>query len=151
MLLSRLRELGHLVGNTHLLAIDLTYRGEPTRLLIGDRNHIREYVTINTGTVKGGGITIIGNDNFLMACSHVAHDCLLGDRIQMANCALLAGHVKIEDGVILSGHTAVHHFVTIGALAMLQRNLLIYGLGGVIVPFIGIKLIDLIITALSLV
>jgi UDP-N-acetylglucosamine acyltransferase len=93
---------------------DITYRGEPTRLLIGDRNHIRE-----SGTVKGGGITIIGNDNFLMAGCHVAHDCQLGDRIQMANCALLAGHVKIEDGVILSGHTAVHHFVTIGTLAML--------------------------------
>ncbi|MGO8704906.1 MAG: acyl-ACP--UDP-N-acetylglucosamine O-acyltransferase [Candidatus Brocadiia bacterium] len=98
---------------------DLTYRGEPTRLLIGDRNHIREFVTINTGTVKGGGITIIGNDNYLMSCCHVAHDCMLGDRIQLANCALIAGHVKIEDGVILSGHTAVHHFVTLGTLCML--------------------------------
>ncbi|MGD1001971.1 MAG: acyl-ACP--UDP-N-acetylglucosamine O-acyltransferase [Candidatus Brocadiia bacterium] len=98
---------------------DLTYRGEPTRLLIGDRNHIREFVTINTGTVKGGGITIIGNDNYLMSCCHVAHDCQLGDHIQLANCALIAGHVKIEDGVILSGHTAVHHFVTLGTLCML--------------------------------
>jgi UDP-N-acetylglucosamine acyltransferase len=98
---------------------DLSYRGEPTRLLIGDRNHIREFVTINTGTVKGGGITIIGNDNYLMSCCHVAHDCQLGDRIQLANCALIAGHVKVEDGVILSGHTAVHHFVTLGTLCML--------------------------------
>jgi UDP-N-acetylglucosamine acyltransferase len=98
---------------------DISYRGEPTRLLIGDRNQVREFVTINRGTVKGGGITIVGNDNYLMSCSHVAHDCQLGDRIQMANCALLAGHVKIEDGVILSGHTAVHHFVTLGTLCML--------------------------------
>ena len=98
---------------------DLTYRGEPTRLLIGDRNHIREFATVNTGTVKGGGITIIGNDCYLMACCHVAHDCQVGDRVQMANCALLAGHVKVEDCVILSGHAAVHHFVTIGTLSML--------------------------------
>ena len=98
---------------------DHSYHGEPTCLLIGDRNHIREFVTINIGTVKGGGITIIGNDNMLMACSHVAHDCLLGDRISIANCALLGGHIKIEDGCILSGVTAIHHFVTLGELCMI--------------------------------
>ena len=98
---------------------DISYRGEPTRLLIGDGNHIREFVTVNVGTTKGGGITIIGNQNLLMACCHVGHDCLLGDRIILSNCALLGGHVKLEDGVILSGHCAVHHFVTIGTIAML--------------------------------
>jgi UDP-N-acetylglucosamine acyltransferase len=98
---------------------DVSYRGEPTRLLIGDGNQIREFVTINTGTIKGGGITIIGNGNLIMACAHVAHDCLIGDRVQMANCALLAGHVKIENGAILSGHVAIHHFVTIGSVCMM--------------------------------
>jgi len=98
---------------------DLSHRGEPTRLLIGDGNQIREFVTVNTGTVKGGGITIIGNNNLLMACSHVAHDCQVGDRTILSNCALLAGHVRVEDGVILSGHTAVHHFVTLGTISML--------------------------------
>ena len=98
---------------------DHSHRGEATRLLIGDGNRFREFVTVNTGTIKGGGITIIGNDNLFMACSHVAHDCVVGDRCTIANCALLAGHVKLEDGCILSGHTAVHHFVTLGALSML--------------------------------
>lgn len=104
---------------------DHTYRGEPTRLLIGDGNHVREFVTMNTGTIKGGGITIVGSNNLFMACSHVAHDCMVGDRVVMANCALLAGHVKVEDGVILSGNSAVHHFVTLGA------NCMIGGLTGV--------------------
>ena len=98
---------------------DHSYSGEPTRLLIGDDNHIREFVTINTGTVKGGGITIIGNHNLLMACSHVAHDCVVGDRVTMSNCSLLAGHVKVEDGAVLSGHVAIHHFVTLGAVCMM--------------------------------
>lgn len=98
---------------------DHSYRGEPTRLLIGDENHIREFVTINTGTIKGGGITIVGNQNMLMACSHVAHDCLVGDRTVIANCALLAGHVKVEDGCVLSGLVAVHHFVTLGTISMI--------------------------------
>ncbi len=98
---------------------DHTYAGEPTRLLIGDDNHIREFVTVNTGTLKGGGITIVGNHNMIMACAHIAHDCLVGDHNTIANCGLIAGHVKIEDGCMMSGHTAVHHFVTIGRLAML--------------------------------
>ena len=98
---------------------DLTYRGEPTRLLIGNENSFREFVTVNTGTVKGGGITMIGDQNLLMACSHVAHDCVLGDRIVMDNCALLAGHVKVEDAAILSGHAAVHQFVTLGTISMI--------------------------------
>lgn len=98
---------------------DHTYRGEPTRLLIGDGNQIREFVTINTGTIKGGGITTIGNHNLLMACAHVAHDCSIGDHCTIANCALFAGHVKVEDGCVISGHVAIHHFVTLGTLCMI--------------------------------
>jgi UDP-N-acetylglucosamine acyltransferase len=96
---------------------DLSYKGEPTQLLIGDRNTIREFVTINRGTVKGGGITRIGNDCLLMACSHVAHDCDLRDRIILANNALLAGHVLVGENANISGGSAAHHFVTIGAFA----------------------------------
>ncbi len=96
---------------------DLSYKGEPTQLLIGDRNTIREFVTINRGTVKGGGITRIGNDCLLMACSHVAHDCDLRDRIILANNVLLAGHVLVGENANISGGSAAHHFVTIGAFA----------------------------------
>ena len=117
---------------------DYSYAGEPTRLLIGDGNQIREFVTINTGTVKGGGITVIGNDNLLMACSHVAHDCIVGDRTTISNCALLAGHVKVEDGCVLSGHVGIHHFVTLGKISMMG------GLTGVMrdVPPFMMMLID---------
>jgi UDP-N-acetylglucosamine acyltransferase len=96
---------------------DLSYRGEPTELVIGDRNTIREFVTINRGTVKGGGITRIGSDCLLMACCHVAHDCLLDDRVILANGALLAGHVHVGQGASISGACAVHHFITIGRFA----------------------------------
>lgn len=96
---------------------DLSYRGEPTLLEIGDRNTIREFVTMNRGTVKGGGVTRIGNDNMLMACCHVAHDCELRDRIILANGVLLAGHVLVEENANVSGGAAAHHFVTIGAYA----------------------------------
>lgn len=96
---------------------DLSYKNEPTQLLIGDRNVIREFVTVNRGTVKGGGITVIGSDCMLMACCHVAHDCQLGDRVIMANGALLAGHVSVGTGANISGASAAHHFVTIGAYA----------------------------------
>jgi len=96
---------------------DLSYRGEPTEVEIGDRNTIREFVTINRGTVKGGGVTRVGSDNMLMACCHVAHDCELRDRIILANGVLLAGHVLVEENVNISGGAAAHHFVTIGAFA----------------------------------
>jgi UDP-N-acetylglucosamine acyltransferase len=96
---------------------DLSYKNEPTQLEIGDRNTIREFVTINRGTVKGGGQTSIGNDCLLMACCHVAHDCELSDRIIMGNNVLLAGHVKVERQANISGGAAAHHFVTIGAYA----------------------------------
>lgn len=96
---------------------DLSYRGEATELVIGDRNTIREFVTINRGTVKGGGLTRIGSDCLLMACCHVAHDCTLDDRVILANGALLAGHVHVGRGASVSGASAVHHFVTIGEFA----------------------------------
>jgi UDP-N-acetylglucosamine acyltransferase len=108
-----------IVGQASLGAVpqDLSYKGEPTRLSIGDRNTIREFVTINRGTVKGGGVTRIGNSCLLMACCHVAHDCELKDRIIMGNNVLLAGHVLVEEMANISGGAAAHHFVTIGAFA----------------------------------
>lgn len=101
---------------------DLKYKGEPTRLVVGDGNVIREYVTINRGTESGGGVTIVGNHNYIMACAHVAHDCVLADHIIMANGTLLAGHVKVEDHVIFSGAAAVHHFATIGKHAFVSGH-----------------------------
>lgn len=96
---------------------DLSYDGEPTCLEIGDRNSIREFVTINRGTIKGGGLTLIGSDCLFMACSHVAHDCEIGDRVMLANSALLAGHVQIGKGAVINGAAAAHQFVAIGSYA----------------------------------
>jgi len=96
---------------------DFTYGGEDTRLVIGDRNTIREFVTINRGTVKGGGVTMVGSDCLLMACSHIAHDCDIGDGVILANNVLLAGHVKVGRRANISGSAAAHHFVTIGEFA----------------------------------
>jgi UDP-N-acetylglucosamine acyltransferase len=96
---------------------DLSYRDEPTCLEIGDRNTIREFVTINRGTVKGGGVTMLGNDALLMACCHVAHDCQVGDRALLANNVLLAGHVLVEDDAIINGGAAAHQFVSVGRAA----------------------------------
>ncbi|MBF0217989.1 MAG: acyl-ACP--UDP-N-acetylglucosamine O-acyltransferase [Gammaproteobacteria bacterium] len=93
---------------------DLKYHGEPTRLEIGDRNTIREGVTLSRGTVGGGGVTTIGNDNLLMAYVHVAHDCHIADRTIFSNNASLAGHVRVGSQVILSGFTLVHQFCSIG-------------------------------------
>ncbi len=93
---------------------DLKYEAEPTQLTVGDRNLFREAVTVNRGTVQGGGETVIGNDNFLMACCHVAHDCRLGDNVVMSNGVLLAGHVVVEDKAYLCGLAAAHQFATIG-------------------------------------
>lgn len=93
---------------------DLKYAGEPTRVEIGDRNTIREFVTINRGTVSGGGVTRIGNDNLLMAYIHIAHDCRVGNHVIFSNNASLAGHALIGDYVILSGFTLVHQFCAIG-------------------------------------
>ncbi len=96
---------------------DKKYAGEPTRLEIGERNLIRESVTINRGTVGGGGVTTVGDDNLLMAYIHIAHDCHVGSRTIFSNNASLAGHVTIGDQVILSGFTLVHQFCSIGAHA----------------------------------
>ncbi len=95
----------------------LAYRGEKTYLFIGDHNTIRESVTLHRGTVKGGGKTVIGNGNFFMAYSHVAHDCILGDHIVMANAAALGGHILIEDYAVIGGLAAVHQFCRIGTHA----------------------------------
>jgi UDP-N-acetylglucosamine acyltransferase len=93
---------------------DLKYHGEPTRLEIGDDNVIREFVTLHRGTVEGGGVTRIGNHNFLMAYVHIAHDCRLGDHIIMANGASLAGHVEIGDHAFVGAFCAIHQFCRIG-------------------------------------
>ncbi|MDO8703396.1 MAG: acyl-ACP--UDP-N-acetylglucosamine O-acyltransferase [Sulfuricaulis sp.] len=94
------------------------YKGEPTRLEIGDRNIIREYCTFNRGTVGGGGVTRMGHDNFIMAYCHVAHDCRVGNHTIFANGTSLAGHVTIEDYVIFGGFTMVHQFCRVGAYTM---------------------------------
>jgi len=93
---------------------DKKYHGEVTYLDIGDHNIIREYVTIHRGTVQDQGITRIGNDNLLMAYTHVAHDCIIGSHVIMANAASLAGHVRVDDYAILGGFSLVHQFCKIG-------------------------------------
>lgn len=96
---------------------DKKYNGEPTELQIGDRNIIREFVTMNRGTPSGGGVTRVGSDGLFMAYVHVAHDCIVGDKVIFSNNASLAGHVHVGDYVILSGFTLVHQFCAIGAHA----------------------------------
>jgi UDP-N-acetylglucosamine acyltransferase len=97
---------------------DKKYAGEETELVIGDGNTIREGCTFSTGTVQGGGVTRIGSDNWIMAYTHIAHDCVVGDHTILANNATLAGHVSLGDWAILGGMTAVHQFCAIGAHAM---------------------------------
>ncbi|HRO61310.1 MAG TPA: acyl-ACP--UDP-N-acetylglucosamine O-acyltransferase [Burkholderiaceae bacterium] len=97
---------------------DKKYAGEPTALEIGDGNTIREFVTINRGTVQDRGLTTIGSDNWIMACVHIAHDCVIGDHTIFANTTNLAGHVHIGDWVILGGCTQIHQYCKIGAHAM---------------------------------
>jgi len=94
---------------------DKKYSGEPTQLIIGDRNTIREYCTINRGTSQDAGLTRVGNDNWIMAYVHIAHDCVVGDQTIFANNTTLAGHVHVGDWAILGGFTAVHQFCHIGA------------------------------------
>lgn len=98
---------------------DLSYRGEPTEVIIGNGNIIREGVTIHRGTARGVGVTRLGNNNYLMAYAHVAHDCKIGNHVIMANCAALAGHVIIEDYAVLGGLVGVHQFVRIGKYAFI--------------------------------
>lgn len=94
---------------------DKKYAGEPTRLEIGDGNTIREFCTFNRGTAQDQGLTRIGNDNWIMAYVHIAHDCIVGNKTIFANNASLAGHVEVHDHVILGGFTGVHQFCKIGA------------------------------------
>ena len=98
---------------------DLSYKGEPTRLEIGDENSIREFVTINRGTVKGGGVTRLGSHILVMAYTHIAHDCQIGDHVIMANAATLGGHVTVEEWATVGALCPVHHFVRIGAHAFI--------------------------------
>jgi UDP-N-acetylglucosamine acyltransferase len=93
---------------------DLKFGGEETHLLIGDRNHFREFCTVHRGTAKGGGITRIGDDNLFMVYTHVAHDCIVGSRTIFANNATLAGHVEVQDDATISAFSAVHQFCRVG-------------------------------------
>jgi len=97
---------------------DKKYRGEPTRLVIGERNTFRESVTVNCGTVQDAGVTTVGDDNWVMAYVHIAHDCVVGNQVILANCTQLAGHVHVDDHAILGGFTGVHQFCSIGAHAI---------------------------------
>ncbi|AZL15780.1 acyl-ACP--UDP-N-acetylglucosamine O-acyltransferase [Rickettsiales endosymbiont of Stachyamoeba lipophora] len=111
---------------------DLKFKGEQSKLIIGNNNVIREYVTINPGTEGGGMLTAVGNNCLFMVSSHIAHDCKVGNNVILANNATLAGHVKVEDFAIIGGLSAVHQFVRIGSHAMIG------GMSGIekdIIPF----------------
>ena len=105
-------------GDSH----DLKYRGEPTELIVGDRNDVREYVTMHIGTANGDGRTTVGDDNLLMVGAHIAHDSHIGDHCVLANNVMLAGHITIEDFAVVSGGAALHHFVTVGRYAFVGGN-----------------------------
>ena len=113
---------------------DLKYKGEETKLEIGDNNKIREYVTINPGTIGGGGLTKIGNNCLFMVSSHIAHDCLVGNNVILANNVPLGGHAEIEDDVIIGGNSAVQQFTRVGKSAMIGgmcgvvRDIIPYGI-----------------------
>ncbi|MBA4489449.1 acyl-ACP--UDP-N-acetylglucosamine O-acyltransferase [Paracoccus sp. S1E-3] len=113
---------------------DLKFKGEHTRLEIGARNRIREYVTMNPGTEGGGGVTRIGDDGLFMANCHVAHDCQIGDRVVLVNSVAVAGHCVLEDDVIVGGLSGIHQFVRIGrgamigALSMVTADVIPHGL-----------------------
>lgn len=101
---------------------DLSYKNDPTRLVMGDHNTIREFATLNCGTVKGGGITQIGSHNLIMAYAHVAHDCWIGDHVVIANSSQLAGHVTLEDHVKVGGMCGFNQFVRIGKYAFIAGD-----------------------------
>ncbi len=113
---------------------DMKYKDEITKLSIGDNNTIREYVTINPGTVQGGGFTKVGNNNLIMIGAHIAHDCIIGNNVVIANSAAIAGHVEIGDQVIIGGNCGVQQFTRIGKMAMIggmtgvSRDVIPYGL-----------------------
>ncbi|HWB08553.1 MAG TPA: acyl-ACP--UDP-N-acetylglucosamine O-acyltransferase [Pirellulales bacterium] len=99
---------------------DLSYRGTPTQVVVGDGNTFRECVTVNRATEKEEGVTTVGSHNYLMACTHIAHDCRIGSHIIIANGTLLGGHVHIQDHASLSGGVAVHHYTTIGSFSFVS-------------------------------
>jgi UDP-N-acetylglucosamine acyltransferase len=113
---------------------DIKYQGEETKLTIGDNNTIREYVTINPGTVQGGGLTKVANNNLIMIGVHIAHDCIIGNGVVIANSAAIAGHAEIDDYVIIGGNCGVQQFTRIGKMAMIggmtgvSRDVIPYGL-----------------------
>jgi UDP-N-acetylglucosamine acyltransferase len=113
---------------------DMKYNNEKTELVIGNDNTIREYVTINPGTVQGGGKTTVGNKNLIMISAHIAHDCIIGDNIVIANSAAIAGHAEIGDQVVIGGNCGVQQFARIGKMAMIggmtgvSRDVIPYGL-----------------------
>ena len=113
---------------------DLKYKGEKTTLIIGENNTIREHVTINTGTIQGGGVTKVGNNNLIMIGGHIAHDCTIGNNIVMANNSAVAGHAEVEDFVIIGAKCGVQQFTRIGKMAMIggmtgvSRDVIPYGL-----------------------
>ena len=106
---------------------DKKYKGEPTRLEIGDRNVFREFTTVNRGTTHDKGVTRVGNDGLFMAYTHVAHDCIVGNHCVFSNNSTLAGHVTIEDWVIMSGFAGVHQFCRVGAHAFIGMGVLLSG------------------------
>ena len=113
---------------------DMKYKGEKTKLIIGDNNIIREYSTINPGTAQGGGITKVGNNNLIMINAHIAHDCIIGNDIVIANSAAIAGHAEIGDNVVIGGNCGIQQFTRIGRMAMIggmtgvSRDVIPYGL-----------------------
>ena len=113
---------------------DMKYKGEKTKLIIGDNNTIREYSTINPGTMQGGGVTKVGNNNLIMISAHIAHDCIIGNNIVIANSAAIAGHAQIDDYVVIGGNCGVQQFARIGKMAMIggmtgvSRDVIPYGL-----------------------
>jgi|TARA_B110000114_G_scaffold100088_1_gene105393 UDP-N-acetylglucosamine acyltransferase len=113
---------------------DLKYKGEKTSLIIGTNNIIREHATINTGTIQGGGITKVGNNNLIMIGAHIAHDCIIGNDIVMANNSAVAGHAEIQDFVIIGAKCGIQQFTRIGKMAMIggmtavSRDVIPYGL-----------------------
>jgi UDP-N-acetylglucosamine acyltransferase len=100
---------------------DITYQGEPTRLEVGDHNIIREYCMISRGTVKGGGLTRLGDHNFFMAYTHIGHDCMVGNHVIMVNYSALSGHVVINDFANIGAYAAIHQFCQVGAYAFIAR------------------------------
>ncbi len=104
---------------------DLKYQGEPTELVLGDDNQIREFTTLHIGSAGGGGVTRLGNGNLIMANAHVAHDCQLGNQVILANSVALAGHVHIGDRAIVGGLAAVHQFVRLGQLAFISGGAMV--------------------------